>query len=936
MKASSFTLALAILSLASTLLGQGTDSGSLRGRITDSTGAALPGATITAVSPAVIGGRLTAVTSSEGLYRFPALPPGIYEVRMELQGFKAVSVADVRINVGVGLTIDKVLELAAVEEAVTVVGESPIVDTKNTTGLVNWTTEHIQKIPNAGDHWAAIQQIPGIVMGKENVGGFESAYGTDFQVHGSIGGTHQYNYNGIDMSLNLSRGLGFAIGYFNMDAFEEVQLTTSGVSAEHSRGGMIMNVVVKSGGNNFNGLVAAHYESDALQSNNIDDELRERGVTAGGAPLDQLTYLSANLGGPIVKDRIWFFAALRDYDVVPFILNCTLPDGSQCTDAADLTNLTTKITAQFDKSNRLMFNYEFGRLLRPTRDISQFTRPEAAYYEDFRYHIFQVKYDRILSSNAVLEATFGAGSPPFPLDYQESAQGRTTAFDEITRVRFDAAPQNFFERGDIYTFGGGLTYFRDRLLGAAHDIKLGAEHRRGELFRRHLRNGDLERRYQNGVPYRVTVFNTPVEQFANSYGLAGYVQDSVRVGERMTLNLGLRIEWWRGDVPEQSNQPTTFADVFGGAATYPEQKGVMGWTTFSPRLGVVYDLAGDSKTVLKGSYGRYFFQMHSSDLNNFSNRNGLATATYDWRDLNGNNFPDYPLEFGTLRSLNLPARRSIVAGLNSPYTDEATASIERGLNPTISVTARYTYRKNKGILAETDLALPDSAFSIPSTAIDPLTGNTVSYWSLGPEYRTVTNQRVLTQFDSNYTRYHGLDLVFNRRFHGGWLFMASLTIQDTYGRVGGFLDRNDREIFPYGSVGLDAPYLGKIVGTVMLPRNIQVSGFFRHTTGLNVYGSVNAQMARLLQVRDVTTNSLYQVRVEENGSFRQESTNILDLRVSKVFEIKGTKLEAMLDGFNLTNANNIMRTGVITGSDYNVPLNVLAPRIFRVGLKFEF
>jgi hypothetical protein len=919
---------------ASTLAAQGVDTGSLRGLVTDGTGAALPGVSVTVLSDVVMGGSLTAVTSQEGLYRFPSLPPGRYVLRMELTGFQRIEMADIRINVGLALTIDRQMEVSSVAETLTVVGESPIVDTKNTSGEVNWTGELMERLPSARDLWSTLQQVPGLVMAKENVGGIESPFLSFFSVHGSIRGSHQYNFNGMDMS-DMHSGIG--LGYFNTDSFEEMQFSSSGISAEHSRGGLVMNTVTKSGGNRYSGQGVFYYESSALQSTNIDDELRSRGVQGSGAPLDELSDVSGNLGGPIKRDRVWFFAAARRYAVTPVVLNCTLPDGEPCVDGVTLPNVTGRVTTQFNPSNRLMVLYDRGEIHRPNRQVSQFVTLDAAFNEDFHYDLWQGKYDLIISPTLLLQAGVGRGSPPFKLGYHETHEpGVSTAFDEITRVRFDAAPQDFVQQGDILVLNANMTYFKDRWLGGAHDLKFGAEHRRGKLFQGNFRAGNMERRYQNGVPYRVIAYNTPVEQVARNYALAGYVQDSIRVGTKLTLNLGLRTEWWRGDVPEQTNTGGMFPEIFGAARTFPQQTGVMEWTTFSPRLGAAYDVKADSRLVLKATYGRYFFQVRSSDLNSYSNSNALATATFDWTDLNRDDVPDYPSEFGTLRALNLPRLRFIDPDLESPYTDEVTAAVEIGLTQRSSLSARYTYRKNNKLITATDLALPDEAFSIPSTAIDPLTGATLNYWSLGAAYATVVNQEVLTQFDNNYNRYHGVDFVYNRRFDGRWLMMASLTVQDNYGRVGSYLTRNEREIFAYGAAGLDARALGKVVTTFALPWQSSASVFYRYAGGMNSNNQEMPEMARRVQVRDVTTGTLYPIRVEEPGSFRQDTTSILDARLSKRFTFNGAALEAMVDCFNITNANSILATGVITGSDLNVPLRLVTPRVFRLGARFEF
>jgi hypothetical protein len=184
-----------------------------------------------------------------------------------------------------------------------------------------------------------------------------------------------------------------------------------------------------------------------------------------------------------------------------------------------------------------------------------------------------------------------------------------------------------------------------------------------------------------------------------------------------------------------------------------------------------------------------------------------------------------------------------------------------------------------------------------------------------------------------------VDLVFDRRFDGRWLLRGSLTLQDNYGRVGGYLNRNDREIFPEGAAGLDARQLVRLQTSYVMPWDINTALSFRHTGGLNSF-SAGAQspspMARLVQVRDVTTNQLYQIRVEENGAYRQRSVNVVDLRASKIFRFRGAKIEAMFDVFNVLNANNVLAAGVLTGSNYDRPTVVLTPRVARVGIKLDF
>ena len=919
------------LASAATVLAQGADTGSLRGRLTDATGASLPGVTITASSPAVMGGTLTTVTGTEGVYRFPTLPAGVYEIKMELTGFKTVVIPNLRVNVGLALTIDRVLEVGTVAESVTVVGGLPIVDTKHTSLESTISQEALQNLPTSRDLWNSVQQSPGVVVPRENVGGLGSSQITSITAHGSSTYGTQMNINGMDMTL-MHQDNGGA-GYYSTDSIEEIQVTTSGISAEYAHNGVIINQAVRSGSNIVKGLGAAYWESSALQSNNVDAALTAKGVASPGAPLNRLFDGSAQVGGPILKDRIWFFEAYRDFTVDPFVLNCFV-NGKQCTDKVRLQNIDSKVDMQAGPNDHVMFMYLWGRKYEPERAVSQFTTLPAAIYQDGRHNVWQAKYQRVLNKAAMLDVNFGYITTPFPQFYGPLVGNNTTAFDIGTQTRFDAPSQNFFQNGTLRTIGGNMTYFADSLFGGSHDFKFGTEARRGILPQSITKNGDLERDYNFNAPFRVIVYNTPVNLEARNYSGAGYAQDSARFG-RMTVNAGVRVEWERGDLPAQSNTPNpTFSAIFGGPKTFAEQKGIVNWTTASPRVGFAFDLKGDSKTVLKASFGRYYVQIDGAAIN-IANRNGIASATYNWTDLNTNNYPDYPSEFISLVSLNLPAQKTILTGLKSPDIDQFNVTIQRALTPRMSVSAGFTLNKFYNQTAQTDLALPDSAYSIPSTAADPLTGQTLNYLSLGPAFRTVQNNIVLTQFAGNWNRYKGADLAFDRRFDGKWMLRVSQTFQNNYGKVGGWLDANDRTIFPYGDAGVDPRWMTRILGTYMLPWEISLGGSFRSTGGMNSFDGSSA-MARTVRVRDVTTGSFYTIRVEKNGSFRQSPSNVLDFRASKTFKVGARRLEGVLDVFNVMNANTILQTGVLTGSTLNVPTQVLGPRLARVGVKFMF
>ncbi len=922
-----------ILAIASVAFAQGRDTGAIRGIISDPDGAPLPGVTVTVESDRLIGGSRTTTSSVQGVYRFPGLPTGTYLMRAELTGFRTAEVPNVVINLGTNLTIDAQLDLGGVAETVSVIGEAPIIDTKNSSANSNWSYEQLQEIPSAMDLWSYIQQVPGLMVSKENVGGNESVQLSGFQVHGSEREAQQYNMNGMDMTL-FEHGIG--LGYFNTDAFEEIQFTTSGISAEYSKGGMIINTVVRDGGDQFHGGVRYYYESPSLQSSNLNQELIDRGVSSTGGNLDKLTDLSVDFGGPIVRDRVWFYTAAREYRVTPFVVNCLLPNGDQCIDGSFLTNFTAKITARLDDNSQLMVNGEWARKQRINRGVSQFTRPEAAFVQDGRHYIAQGKYNRVFGNNAFLDVYFGWGQPPFPLNYQDGVGNTTSRFDVVTGVRSDAASQEFFSLANLYTMGTNYTLFKDDWLGGTHDLKFGIEHRRGNYLTRRTHNSSLERRYAAGEPFRVRVFNSPVEATNNQQAWFGYVQDDVRIGN-VTLNLGARIEKHNASIPEQPANRGPWVGIF-----FSEQQAVQttdsiaGWTTVSPRFGVAWDVNSDGRTVVKASAGRYYTGIDNSDVHSYGIRFASRRADVAWDDLNGNDFPDYPAEFSAAGIQTLSSSNQFAADFDSWHSDEVSVAVERALTQRSSLSARYTYRRNSNLWAVSFAGIPLSAYNVATSAVDPITGTTINYWSIDPAFVGVDRVQTLGNQEDNWNRYHGVDFIYTRRFDGKWMMNASLTLSDQQGRVGGFTTRNDDEIFAFGSTGLDAPVAVKVSGFVVAPWDINLGLAYRYTSGMNTYGSLTHDMARRLLVRDATTGGFSSIRVEENGDFRQGATSILDLRFAKTFRAGGLSFEAMIDGFNMLNANTILRTGVVTGSNFNVPRNVLPPRIFRLGLRVEF
>ena len=264
----------------------------------------------------------------------------------------------------------------------------------------------------------------------------------------------------------------------------------------------------------------------------------------------------------------------------------------------------------------------------------------------------------------LLEASYGQLATPFPLRLSRRASATTPpAFDEVTQVRFDAPFQNFFQRGFMRTLGGNFAL----LPRLAVECRARLQVRRRAALGRSAADDRPERRSRAPLQQRASARRHRL-QHAGHPGREESLARRLRPGQHAVRPhhcrpRGLRYEWWRGDLPAQANTPDSYSDVFGGAKTFPEQKGLIEWTTWSPRTGLVWDVLGNSRLVTKFTYGRYFNQIEGNRINNSANRNGIASARYDWLSTPTATTIPIPASSARCARLNPPAQRSILPDL---------------------------------------------------------------------------------------------------------------------------------------------------------------------------------------------------------------------------------------------------------------------------------
>jgi hypothetical protein len=942
--------------------------GRITGVVTDHTGAVLPGVTVTVVGPALIQPQAT-VTTADGSYRYPALPPGLYTVTFELTGFQTLKREEIRLGLNQTLSVDAQLQLSSLQETVTITGESPTVDVKSTTVGTNFTKELLQDIPNARDVWAAMAQAPGFQMTAYDVGGSHTGTQTGYQTYG-VGDQNKTLLEGI----NVTEGTGGNAGYFDFGSFEEFQLGGSGNMGEQSGLGAFLNLTIKSGGDKFASQVYYDYVGDQMLSNNVPDAFRTPGgIDASGFkaptiidpatgqrlglsrgnPITKQYDFNANAGGPIKKGRLWYFLSYRDNNQYKTILG--LP-GEEA--QSQLLNRTVKVTYQLTRSNQIIGFYNDRSKFQPLRDLSLAIPVSAANWQDSKNRPQKYEWTSTLSSRAFLDVQASHWGNYFPL---YPTQTKSTSVEGVPVGRIDLDTDQRSGASDYYhnrttlkpQFSGSLSYFVDRF-GGSHNFKLGVEvYRERRNFLR-FQPGNIYYRDHGTTPSEVDIYNTPNTSADDSTATNLYVQDGWNLTRRFTINAGVRFDRYKIGWPENSFTPEQTA--YFQPVTTPETT-VVDLKSLSPRLGFAWDVVGNGKTVWKGFFGRFYFNP-STDITSLENPVGQAAFRYQFRDQNGNKILDGPQELGSLiTTVGGAGFVKIDRDLESAYGQEASTHFEQELAPYLSARGSYVYKSTRNGWAEIDLTRINAytiPFSFTDVGADNVRGTaddqqlTLYDRPAGtPSTRTFANTANVPGVPALEGDYHTVEFALNRRFHGKWLLLTSFEhtwAEDFRNTTTG---TTSLDVVRQATTGLSGATnvmsqpnrrrLGrqettywnyKVLGRYVLPYDFGVSGSYKLQSGYN--------WARNTSVMLPNAGS-ESILMEPLDSNRTKNVHIVDFRVEKGVRLRGAgKVTGMMDLFNALNANPITGFRTVTGARFKELIAVLDPRAARFGIRWDF
>ncbi len=918
----------------------------IEGRVTDETHATLPGVTVTVSSPALQLRQLVDLTEGDGQFQFVDIPIGVYRVQYSLSGFTTVIREDVRLNSGFVARLDATMKVGAVEESVTVSGQSPVVDLATTAGVTNFTKEMLQTVPNTRSMWQVLAMAPGVrPAGTPDVGGSQMGIQQGYKNYGTTGQvTPQLE------GINTRQASGTAGFFYDYAALEEAQVKAVGNDAEVALPGTNWVAIVKSGGNQFHGQYFFSGEHSSMQSNNIDAALRADGVTTGNA-LRYMTDAGADLGGRIVRDKLWFYGALRDQrrqnEVIGYA-DAPGPDGRYGTSDdvqgfqdLILTNQTIKGTYQATSKYKLIGFYQRNLKDEPQSTASRTVPLEATYDYDFPTNATKGELQATPTSRLLLN--FVGGRQWYDANRYPQAgtdvPGNPRRFDRLTGILTGPNPVQLRPRSRWQTTGT-MTYLPESLFGGDHSLKAGYQ-----LFWESVGtawpttpSGDYRLVY-DGTPSRpaeLEAYNNPVLSPVNKETQSSaFVQDRWNLG-RFTVNMGVRFDQYHAFVDEQVKEQGTFGT--SGSLPYVD---VLTWRSVVPRFGVAWDASNDGKTVVKATYG-LFSHVMTEDFSGDYNKNTRVTYRYRWADPDGNN--DYTPGEVNLALNNNPAFLGVTGATNNilnpdlqqPVTHEVSLGLERELMANFSAKVLYVFKRQNNLYETENILRPYSAWNVPVTRPDPgpdgVVGTAddagpVTFYDFAAAYAGaafVGNSPLNTAEDRD-ERFDTIELTLNKRMSSKWDLLASYSATKNHRWISAIPGSPNDEFFPLDETW-DRQF--KLVGTYRFPLDVYTSVFYQYLDG--------DPLQRTYIFRSVPQAGTVTLRLEPFGASREPGLNVLNLRVAKRLSFGTKRVDFDVDLFNALNGNSATAITTASGPTFGDVTVIVPPRVLRLGVTFAF
>ena len=945
--------------------------GRLEGAANDAQGLVLPGVTVTLESTQLVAAR-SATTDVDGSYRFAQLVAGSYNMTFELGGFQTLVFEDITVVGGSTFAINSTMDIATVAETVTVTGESPVVDVKTTGVSATFDTTQLEDVPSATDMWAVLQQSPGVRMRGYDVGGSHKSQQSGYETFG-VRGQNRIMNDGV----NTTEGTSGAGGYYDFYAIGEFQVSAQGADVESDTPGATVNAVWKSGGNDFSGTEHFSYEPPDWIVDNITSDLSGRGGTT--APVVKFYEYHIDLGGPIVRDKAWFYAAYNRFYIDRIISG---QDPGIATDVGDFDMFTVKANWQITERDQFITFHHWSLKQKPFRGLSASTPATSIRAQDSWSWLHKAEWQRVWSDRLYSNIQvnhFGFGWPMVP------------AVDPATQP-----PRVDLNNGFVTGAGWGtFTWFRWKphttgqfnyylpTDAGSHDLKFGWDWQIDESqFGWNSNSGAIRYRDDSGQsPARphdvsqVDFWSVPNLAYDRNTHMDFYVQDVWTVTDRFTINAGVRIGTQRMGYLDSDNVPggtcvgglgciREIADIdanvaaampllFGSGAQITGESNLISWWNIAPRVGFTYDITGEGRSVLKGYFGRYYHNMGTGM--DSANPGGNKSVRYEFLDQNQNGLFEGVGELGSRLTGSTgaglgadfnqpPSGAPIDPNLSQPYVDEISVSAEHQIGSDVGLRASLVHKRQTGAWGNLNIArigtLTNSKqVACPDFCPDGLAGSLLTVNDVPDGASTSENLYTNAPGAESAFNWTTISLGVNRRFRNNFFWNAYFDYQLRHEGRTPSQSTSPLTTDPVG-VGWAAQYgfinhlqdvtnwQFKGAARYVLSYDVGLAGTLRYVSGFPWAPLVN------IGIGNVGSQTIF---LDDLNNRRSDNVAILDFRVDKALQMGDFgELQVMLDFFNAL--NNASETNFImsAGGRYRTPIEWIQGRTIGLSARLTF
>ncbi|UCE42857.1 MAG: TonB-dependent receptor [Candidatus Aminicenantes bacterium] len=915
-------------------------TGAIKGTVTFEDGEALPSVAVTLQSPAMVIERMTTITNEKGQFRFLNLAPGKYDLTFELGGMATLIRRDIVVNANLTFDIDVVMIPERIDESLEVVGKAPTIDRQSVTKTAIIDKVFLESLPASRNLSTYFNMTPGI---------------TGNSSQGAAIRDNSYNLDGIQMNDPV---VGTAPGkIFSVDIMEEISVQSGGLSAEHgSVKGAVVNVVTKSGGNSFSGELTGYLNHEKLKSDNTKGTPLE-GHTSG-AKYEFEPGLS--FGGPIVKDRLWFFMNVSTYRSEHYVAGFPYDKDVETPRMDNTLYPYAKLTYQPSQRDKFILGFNYSNRNINHDGASQYeTEDTTTSYKSPSYVISAV-WTHTFGSNLLTNLKIGASSKDLDWTVHNQAENYYASDTWLSSNSYGWDDLNPRKRIQM-NFDG--TLFIDNLAGS-HEMKFGLQANMLSGRRQVKTYGPPD---SQGFP-RVWNYTWDGELYYSEWfaGHDRYVKslnggvffnDTWLVTKSLSLNLGLRFDYNRnyfpaqdgsfGDIPSSGNMAHIGVPEETWDLVLDEAVTAFEWKNLSPRFGIVYDLFSDGKTLIKANLSRYL-------------QDNYTTISFELHPVNWVGYGGYTDADGNLTWLDytwVPGVNTQVGykthDLKAPITTEFIVGIERELWEDWSVGLRYIRRWDRNLIEDVDATVVDIDKLMEEgelvftdrwqavETVDPYDGKTLTFYDqlwYEPAKKYMVNPPDLKR------DYNGMEFTINKRYSHGWSIYVSYVYNKAEGSLGtsfwqsegrtGLYNNPNAHTNAFGRVDLERRHQLKVQGVVRGPWGINVSTYFRYLSGRPHDRWVYSRDLGVQMFSDAT------IRAESRGAYTLPGLAIWDIRLEKDFRFGdhfSTKIFCdVFNALNINTATNVVDYSSSASQTFREMTSIHPPRVFRFGAKFAF